>query len=443
MHTVLVTVDSLRPDHLGQYGYERDTFPSLDRLADADRYTAAFANGSHSAESIPSFLRSRYQPSLAPDEPSLASALGRAGVTTGAIHANAVYDELVGDTDDFDHYDYLTDGDSVRPDPPPTKRAFRGAMDLVRPTVERLGVREQAERVQEFLFDSSLIHAGSEYVRAESVTDAALDWLDDVDDDAFLWVHYMDPHRPYGVSDPAFAYGSPPSVEESHTLMSKAGISPGEVTVAERERMRDWYDSDVRYTSHHVGRLLDGLSAETNVVVTADHGDEFGEHGAYFHRNRPYDELISVPLVVRGPETTGAVQTGQRELVDLAPTICRWHGTPPPETFQGHDLADGDPRRVLATGSQLDSGAVHAGRWDGWKFIRSDADEELYDLTADPGEQTNRRAAESERASRYDRYLRRVLDEEDSLSVGAEDVDDDAARERLEHLGYLDDSVDG
>lgn len=442
MSTVLVTVDSLRPDHLGQHGYERDTFPALDRLADGDRYTAAFANGTHSAESIPSYLRSRYQPSLAPDEPTLASVLGDAGVTTGAIHANAVYDELVGDAGGFDHYDHLTHGDSIQSDPPLTKRVFRGAMDLVRPTVERLGIRKQAERVQEFLFPSSLIHAGSEYVRAATVTDVALDWFDGVDGDAFLWVHYMDPHRPYGVSDPEFAYGALPSREESYALMSKAGLRPEQVTDTERERMCDWYDSDVRYTSHHVGRLLDGLPAETNVVFTADHGDEFGEHGAYFHRNRPYDELISVPLVVRGPETTGETRTAQRELVDLGPTICRWHDASPPGTFQGAPLSDGDPRRVLATGSQLDTGPVHAGRWDGWKFIRGETEEELYDLTVDPREQTNRRATKDDRASQYDRYLRRVLDDDDGLSVGADDVDDDAARERLEQLGYLDGSVD-
>ncbi|MFB6176361.1 MAG: sulfatase [Halobaculum sp.] len=444
MKTLLVTVDSLRPDHLGQYGYERETFQALDPLlVEGDRYTAAYANGTHSAESIPSFLRSRYQPSLDSEEPSLASVLSRHGVRTGAIHSNTVYDELVGEsTADFDSYQFLVETDEVAEEPSLTKRLFRGAMDTVRPVVERLGIRNTAEHVQEFLFPSELIHTLGEYTKASAVTDTAIRWIRETDGEFFLWVHYMDPHRPYGVSDEAYAYGELPSHSESSQLMSKAGVSPDTVTDDERRRMRDWYDSDVRYTSHHVGRLLEFVRAEvpeTGVVFTADHGDEFGEHGAYFHRNRPYDELIHVPLVVDGPDTDGRVCNEQRQLVDLAPTVCQWHGLPVPESFEGEPLRSGTDRRVFATGSHLDDTAILAGRWDGWKFIQA-PDPELYDLTADPGETENVFGRNEDVARRYDRTVTRQLEHRDA-SVGAEDADE-RTRERLAELGYLDDSIE-
>ncbi len=445
MNTVLLTVDSLRPDHLEQYGYHRETFPALDTLlADGgDLYTAAYANGTHSAESIPSFLRSRYQPSLSEEEPSLAGVLSEAGVTTGAIHSNTVYDELVGAaTADFDDYQFLADESVSAGEPPLRKQLFRGLADAVRPTVERLGVREPAERVQEWLFPSSMIHTVEEYTEAAAVTDAAIDWIEAVEEPFFLWVHYMDPHRPYGVSPGADSYGAPASNGEMIDLMSTAGISPEQITDDQRQRMRDWYDTDIRYTSRHVGRLvsfLDETHPDTGVVFTADHGDEFGEHGAYFHRNRPYDELIRVPLAARGPTTADRVVEEQRELVDLAATICRWHGVTPPGAFQGTPLSEAGERRVLATGSHLDQTPIQAGRWDGWKYIRAPTSE-LYNLETDPRETDDVATTHESVTRRYDRELTRQL-EERSVAVTGEDADE-AARDRLEQLGYLDDSVE-
>jgi arylsulfatase A-like enzyme len=444
--SVLVTVDSLRPDHLGQYGYARDTFPALDVLLDngGTLYTNAFANGTHSAESIPSFLRSRYQPSLDDDEPSLAGVLENAGIPTAAIHSNTVYDELVGaETGDFSTYQYLTGGDSVRSDPPLRKRLFRGMMDLIRPTVERLGIRKQAERVQQAIFSSELIHTQSEYTRASTITEEAIRWIDSVDGEFFLWVHYMDPHRPYGVSEDEFAYGELPDHEESHRLMSKAGLRPKTVTDADIDRMRDWYDSDIRYTSHHVRTLFDHLLSEVDedvsVVFTADHGDEFGEHGAFFHRNRPYDELIHVPLVSLNLGNDEDVVTEQRELVDVAPSVCERHGIEPSSRFQGTPLTHTDPRRVLATGSFLNGVPVRAGRWDGWKYIQS-SEEEFYDLANDGAESNNLFESRWDDAERYRDQVTRRLEEREELSVGGEDVDEET-KERLAQLGYLDDDV--
>lgn len=219
----------------------------------------------------------------------------------------------------------------------------------------------------------------------------------------------MDPHRPYGVDVENPAFGEPADSTEIRSLMSKAGIKPVDITDAERNRLIDLYDSDIRYTSEHLSRLFDefqdlGIWSESAFVFTADHGEEFGEHGYYYHRNRPYDELISVPLIVRHPETAGErVVEEQRELLGVAPTICGWHDVDVPEAFRGRNLFGNRPRNVVATGSFVEQDHVVAGRWNDWKYIKVGGDVSLFNLETDPGETENWRTRDAMwwRTSKY------------------------------------------
>jgi arylsulfatase A-like enzyme len=175
-----------------------------------------------------------------------------------------------------------------------------------------------------------------------------------------------------------------------------------------------------------------------SVILTADHGEEFGEHGLYFHRNRPYDELIRVPLFLRTPDDVPCPSqpvTEQRELLDVAPTVCRLHDTDPPESFLGTDLRSGGQRDVVTHGSFRDEGPVAAVRTDGWKYIDAGADTELYNLDTDPREQDNLSEKRRDQCRTYrSKIPNRLL--EDADDGVPEDVDRDT-RQRLEELGYL------
>lgn len=446
MNTVLVTVDALRADHLWQYGYERKTMPVMNRLADGGvRFDAAFANGTNTGISIPSLLSSQYFGTDGVETgPNLASVLNEAGVVTAGFHSNAFFSNQVDDICGFDYYedfDVATaaedKADSL------TERAYDRLIGSVKPVVSRLGVQEHAETIQEAIFPASMVHKPTVYTDDKRLTDEVVDWIGaHADEEFFLWVHYMEPHRPYGINveDPVF--GDPIGDDETHELMSKAGTHPKTITDQERDRMVDLYDSDIRYTSQQVSRLLDalldcGIRNETAVVLTADHGEEFSDHGYYFHRNRPYDELIHVPLVVNHPDEDGDRHIeNQRELLDLAPTFCEWHGIRAPVVFRGTPLFSGDDREVIATGGFVEEGNVVAGRWNEWKYIFAEGSvTELFDLSEDPGETRDIAGERVEIVESLERAIPDAVFEGDPVSI--ETAEEGEVRERLADLGYL------
>jgi arylsulfatase A-like enzyme len=448
MSSIVVTVDALRADHMAQFGYHRDTFPVADELAEpGTAFTQAYANGTNTGISLPSILTSRYQGTgAAKTGPTVASALPD-DVTTIGIHSNTYFATRVDRPkgfDDFEDFDILVGGESRN------QSAIRSTLDTVfdaaKPVVDGLGVRAIAERVQETVFPPSLIHDLTPYEDAERTTNRTLELLSTVDGEFFVWVHYMDPHRPYGIdlSDPAFT----DSAEESEIrqLMSKAGVRPENITEREHDRIVDLYDSDVRYTSTHVARLFEGLRdrglwADTDVILTADHGEEFGDHGFYYHRNRPYDELIHVPLYIKlasEEDERDDTVSDQRELLDVAPTVCSLHDVSPPASFEGTDLFVGEERTVVARGSFRDDGPVVGVRRDDWKYIDTDHGSELFNLVSDPKEQTN--VAEDHPDQRN--QLAALVP---ASAVGEEDVDDprpdretvsQEVADRLQQLGY-------
>lgn len=445
MDTILITVDALRADHLSQYGYERETMPVLDELLEenATVFESAFSNGTHTGISLPSVLTSRYlgdQPVT--EGPTVATALPDDVITVG-IHSNTYFAARVGRPAGFNRFEDFgvaesSEDEAVRSTP---HRMFRKTMDVIRPTVERLGMRELAESVQRTVFPSSLIHESTAYETAERTTDRALELVSGVENNVFLWVHYMDPHRPFcmHIDDPAFS-NETLSNDDIHALMSRAGIEPGKITEDERELLVDLYDSELKYTSDEIARLFDGLRdrgrwEDAQVIFTADHGEEFGEHGYYFHRNRPYDELIHVPLVVRRSSESEGRISEQRELLDIAPTICEFHGVSPPTSFIGRSLFDPGNRQVIATGSFRDSVPVVGARWEDWKYIEADDEKELYDLDTDPTESENVAKENPDRVSRFGNELPNRLYYEDHSAVPTNASEE--VSQRLEDLGYL------
>lgn len=445
MNTILITVDALRADHLSQYGYHRNTMPVLDELFESNstRYDQAFSNGTHTGISLPSMLTSRYLADKpAKEGPTVADSLPD-NVTSIGVHSNTYFATRIGRPSGFDVFEDfgLMDGGDTEEVRSISHRAFRKTMDVVRPGVERLGIRDLAESVQQTVFPSRLIHESTAYETAERTTDRALELAGNVEDDLFLWVHYMDPHRPFcmHLDDPSYS-DDDLSDSEIHDLMSRAGVNPDTISESEKSLLRDLYDSELRHTSKQIERLVDGLREQaqwddSQVIFTADHGEEFGEHGHYFHRNRPYDELIHVPLFIRDPSTTVSEISEQRELLDISPTICKAHGVESPPGFLGKPLDEDGERHVVTTGSFNDSIPVVAGRWDGWKYIGAGDEIELYDLIEDPSETDNVANSHEERIEIFRNTIPDRLYEEDHSAVPTDT--DEEVEERLADLGYL------
>lgn len=161
---------------------------------------------------------------------------------------------------------------------------------------------------------------------AESVTDRALDWLETAPDAGFyLWVHYLDPHLPY-------LHAAPGSLEAG--LSDERLRSGMPVNAAVKQRVRRAYRDEVAYTDRHVSRLLDALEAKGVldsgvVILTADHGEEFWDHGFTGHGHQHHGEVVDVALVVAGKDVPVAQRIDQASLVDVAPTLLWAAGVRP------------------------------------------------------------------------------------------------------------------
>lgn len=453
MQTLLITVDSLRADHLPQYGYRRDTMPALNRLADSGTvFENAFSNGPYTRISIPSFQTSHHLAYESIDEfPTIASFLSGKGVKTAVVGTQTGIGLVDGDFKFDETIDLGRDGFHER------ANDNRSAIERVKFQINRPATRVSQflqqngdERLYNLLrkpYNALFEDSGFEYLgytSAEQVTDRALSWLEsNADTDVFLWIHYMEAHRPYGVHDDDPTYlDSPVDEERIKQLMKKAGVTPESVSAEEKRLLLDLYDSDLRYCSRHLDRLFDGLEdlglwEESNILFSSDHGEEFYEHGRFFHRNYPYDELIHVPLLVKAPtiEADGRV-TEMRELLDLAPTIVSLHAQDSalPE-FKGEPLFEGDPRKVLSLGQPNDIAPAVTVRTDDWKLISSQAIERLYDLADDPQETNdvigeNPEIAERLRGEIPDHLLTRDVNPPRA-------PEDEVDRDQLEALGYM------
>ena len=314
---LLVTVDTLRADALACYGGEPDVGSVLCSVADRGvRYEWALSTAPSTAPSIASVLTSLYPSQhgvtqfavswLDEGVVSVAEVLSEAGYATGAIVSNPVLDESRQIGQGFESYDVrMTQSERNRPD---------------------LGERE-----------------------AEATTDAALAWLKEnrpwlfgTRRPLFLWVHYQDPHGPY--TPPGFET-SPDTgatalpILEDHS--GKAGLPAYQVVEGVRslEAYAGRYREEIRYLDRHVARLLAALP-DAGVLVTADHGEAFGEDGYYLaHGHSVGLELIRVPLLWRPPG--GAAPSVVRipvSGVDVAPTLLAAAGLTAPAPFRGRAL---------------------------------------------------------------------------------------------------------
>jgi len=435
---ILIVIDTLRADHLGLYGYSRPTSPSLDQWSkQAAVFNEAFST---SPWTLPSFatmftgqLPSRHLAGMVvsagaehslparaithkmirktytgvdPGLPTLAEVLRDHGYATGAVINNAFLGRAFGMARGFQSYDFS----------PLNYKWLR---------------------------------------RANVVVGRALSYVDaHATEPFFLVVHFMDPHMSY---DP------PASVQGRFTRAFKSRFSlpvgklaqiralAPRLPQVDRDFITAAYDEELAFVDAQIGRFfreLDkrGLGRKVLVFVTADHGEELFDHGGFEHGHTMYDELLRVPLLVRGP----GVRPGRRQtavsLVDLMPTILEAAGVPVPADLFGVSLwpaltraAPIPPRRLFAECTLYGDPRGAMIRWP-LKLVvdRATGQQQLFDLATDPGEHTDEameEAAEVEIMRQRMRVTvtaaRRDADAPVAASIS------DATREELRALGYL------
>jgi choline-sulfatase len=385
-NVLLITIDTLRADHVGAYGWSRARTSTLDAIAkNGALFEHAYAAAPITLTSHATLLSGRYPPGhgardnglrMSQDVPTLATELRAKGFATAAFIAAFPLDHQFGLNRGFDVYgDRLPRGADGRP------ANERPAADVVSDAIA-------------WLSKSAISNPQSAF---------------------FLWVHLFEPHAPYG--DPS--NGSRPALER--------------------------YDDEIAIADREAGRLIAALgpaAATTLVVAAGDHGEAFGEHEEYAHSIFVYDTTLRVPLVMSGPGIPARTRVTEAvTLADVAPTVMRALGLPMTKV-DGIDLSPAFartplPQRELYAESfaplvEFGWAPLRAVRAGGWKLIASPKPE-LFDSRTDPDERSNAIASQPDVAQRLtlrvDRYSA------DSLSATAAGPGGEAA-ERLRALGY-------
>lgn len=242
---------------------------------------------------------------------------------------------------------------------------------------------------------------------AENVFKDAGDWIEKHKDERFFaYVHTIDPHVPYDPPDEFLGlyknkdYSGQVSPRKTADLLAEAKKNPPKITFsdADKQYLRDLYDGEVSYHDHYFGLFIErlqklGLYDDTVLVVTADHGEEFDEHGSWGHGHSVYQELLWIPYIVRFP---GVVPAGKRmaeavSTMTVFPTVLEAAGIPPPDVLEDQSVLSwmrggSAPAVPVAFSDFLDDRRViRAGRW---KLILRGTNETMFDLARDPIEQT-------------------------------------------------------
>lgn len=464
---VLVSIDTLRADHLGAYGRSPTITPEMDRIArEGVVFTRGLAAAPWTTPSVGAiltglpttrhgaglplkagftFLRS----SLDARFTTLAERFAAAGYRTRGVVANGFLGPESGMAQGFEEFTTPVGGAMMA--------AFMRDLPLTRLIVALTPPEKWGD------------------YRAQGLTDIALGWLHEADPrPLFLWVHYIDPHTPYR-ADPARL--DPAALAEmmhqTHPPLREDGTVVGDIFAAtdlvrsgslwlgprDRERLQRYYAGAVAYTDKHVGRLFEALrlrGAKRPVVaaLVADHGEEFWDHGHFEHGHDYYREVTWVPLVFwsagAGPVPAGRTVTSVAGLVDIAPTLVELAGLPamePQAPDEGRSLAGAwragaatDPSASLARFSGgnlygLPAVLVEHGRW---RFLlRANGVQELYDVTRDPQERQNLAFEHPDVAQRYRAVLEPQLAALMHTGGGAASKVSPEQLEALRALGYV------
>lgn len=431
---VLLTIDALRADHVSSYGYQRDTTPFLAEFAqEALLFKNAYSASSHTREAVPALLTGQH-PSAAVSEGFTRGADTIPMVLpddylSGAFHSNPYVSRAYGYDTGFDFFDD----------------------DL------RLGQNKLLALVQRAL-DKFVFSQGEYHARATEINDRSLSWLNSVDTDRpfFLWNHYMDVHGPYNPPDGYAQWSDPVSDRQAQRLYDR--LSGDDMpSQTEVDCARDLYDGEIRYTDEYIRRFVTALEErdlleESVVIITADHGDLFGEYGQYAHPRQVYPELTRVPLLIWKPATSGKSVETPVSTLDLMPTILnivnRSSESLPGESLISPAELPSDRYVYSSTTGEGDASdkrryAVQSQNW-GYRFTRVQSSGDSTDEVAfrlPSGASVEVETVDETDRERIDHLREQLLahsaqSQTTEVQAGGEAKTNAEIEERLEALGY-------
>jgi arylsulfatase A-like enzyme len=437
-NVLFIAIDTLRSDRPGCYGNSRGLTPHIDALArEGARFERCFAHAPWTLPAFASILTSLY-----PEQHGAGGGLQFHGAQGAA-----------------------TDFRGLARGVPTMPESFRDAGYATMAVVNVDFLSPPFGLTRGFEHCDVRFSENNEDMRdARATTDAALGWLAKHEDKAFfLFVHYFDPHAEYRPPQPfRRKFAAAPDRESdgfvfgTREQVAKLRLHLLPLVADDVQRAAQLYDGEVAYVDDEIGRLLaqiakSGLDERTLVVLTADHGEEFLDHGGWEHGHTLYDELLHVPLIVRQKgRIAPRVAPDLVAHVDVAPTVCSLCAVAAPSAAAGHDLSplllrgEPAPRSTALAFGNFWGAPLRALRDDEYKLIVKPAEREhgeareLYRWRDDPRETRDLAASMPDVVARLSAELARA--EQDLAAHGFGDgprVALTAAQvQRLKGLGY-------
>lgn len=411
---VLVTVDALRRDFVGIYGEKDVSTPIMDELAKEGTYLdRTVSTGPYTAASFAGIFFSRLVPNSVRDTycvkgESVATALQERGYTTAAFHSNPYLNSVYGYDQGFE-----------------TFREFTG---------ETMELREETKKLKKWVNKSktlgTLVRIPYYYytqfcgirpfLDGQEINDTVSSWIDTAEEPFFTWVHYMDTHHPYMPDDRNYSL-----LTQTHVLRKLRQQTS--LTDEEKEIAKALYKRKVEDVDKYIGSLINSLKQAGNwentvLIITADHGEEFGEHGRFLHTENLYDELTSVPFIlnkkVDAEESLYTLLNLKQFIIDALN-----HGKP--------DISILQTDTAYSTSKNSEGAVLASERTQIDKYIvKEGGQNEYYDLERDPDE-TDNCIEENEKDGREQRIWDQV-----ERPDGEPVEKDEEVKRRLEDLGY-------
>jgi len=481
MHIILYVLDALRADHLGCYGYQRNTSPNIDFLSKNGVLFKHCSTSSTWTRPVAASLLSGTYPAIHQTRsrndmfltnlPRLPEALKLAGFKTAAFSTMGNIASEIG----FD-------------------RGFDVFIDIFRdPAI--IAKRRKLDAIKE-----GFIHNPDQEIalpRAEDVNDYLFPWIETHrDENTFSFIWSIEPHVPYAA----------PSEFRRFSFATQKKINEGErddirgAGKKDRRRLLNLYDDEIYYNDYCIGEIIKhlevlGIFDDTLFVIISDHGEAFFEHHAYTHGHAPYEEVIQVPLIIKFPDSkfAGKIVSGLVELIDLFPTLVSYVGVNyseiVPNFLQGYNLMkiiNGNKSQVRDyTYTDTRALDIHNQYYSvsdlNWKYIRilspnrtrktviktinhiinsrmiidilskprhffrnylGVSSEQLYDLRSDPKELENKIVECKDVAIRMREVLSNWEEQNKKISAKVEKFsgefdEDEIIKQHLEKLGYL------
>ncbi len=420
-NVLVVCIDSLCADHLGCYGYERDTSTCIDGVARSGiLFKNAISQAPWTKPSVASLFTSMYM----------------------SVH-NVWYSYK--DTENFAiscklSSDIVTLAEILK---------IHG--------YETAALGQKFHLRKEFGFKQGFNVLNMRLGKSANITKTAISWLNNKRPDKFfMYIHYDDAHFPYAPPDDFKMYDTYKS-NANVTGENCKPIRKGEIKLNEEDvnHIVALYDGEIKSVDKKIETLLSqldqmGYGDNTLVIIFSDHGDEFMEHGGVGHGHTLYDELIHIPLIMKGPTIPKNIKSdGLVQIIDVAPTILDILDLDPHREMEGKSLIP-----LIFEAKEVNNYAYseqkgynnedfsRAIRTKKWKLIRNFSKKQnlLFDLEKDPGELVNVKdqypKIATELESQLFEWLKKVEKKENELQFQGTVKIDEAAKERLKSLGY-------